>query len=380
MALKPDKIRILHTIRQGKIGGGETHVLDLVASLDPAVFTSEVISFTDGEMVRKLKSLGIKCSVIPTEKPFDFRVWPKVKAYLTENNIDVVHAHGTRACSNCLWAANKLDIPVLYTIHGWSFHQDQSFMVRQIREMSEKYLVHRTAINISVSQSNNRDGIERIGMPHSRVVNYGINLDKFAPEKDYPLSRKGLNVPTGKVIAGMVARLTVQKDPITFIKAAKEVLQKETNIHFLIVGGGELLDECTTKARDLGIEEHITFEEFRTDVPAVLKLIDIYCLPSLWEGLPIGVLEAMAMKKAIVATPVDGTKEVITDGKTGLLFKEYDHHAMAACIAKFARDENKRLEAGASARKVIEEKFGVARMAREVGELYKEVLTPAMAT
>ena len=115
-------IKILHTIRQGKIGGGETHVLDLVTHLDDR-FTSEVLAFTHGEMVDRLSQMGVTCHVIETERPFDVRVWGKTRRLMQERGIQVVHAHGTRACSNSFWGAQKLDLPLLYTIHGWSFHR-----------------------------------------------------------------------------------------------------------------------------------------------------------------------------------------------------------------------------------------------------------------
>lgn len=368
------RIKVLHTIRQGKIGGGETHVLDLVSNLSDD-FESEVLAFTDGEMVRELKSRGILCHVIYTEKPFDFRVWSQVRNLMISRNIDVVHAHGTRACSNSFWAANKENLPLLYTIHGWSFHQDQSPVVRNVREFSERFLVRRTNLNISVSQSNNNDGIQRIGMPNSTVVNYGVNTEKFDPYTAPRLTRGDLSLPDDKVIVGMLARLTIQKDPVTFVKAAGKVLEKTDKVHFLLVGGGELEDDCRREVSNLGIGEHITFQAFRTDVPEVLKLMDIYCLPSLWEGLPIGILEAMAMEKAIVATPVDGTKEVIRHEISGMLFPEYQYAQMAECILKLAGDGELRQKLGNEARRIIDESFGVDRMALEIGDLYKNLLT-----
>lgn len=367
------KIKILHTIRQGQIGGGETHVLDLVSNLDKKRFASEVLSFTDGEMVSRLKEMGIPCHVISTTKPFDFSVWGQVKKLMVKNNYDLVHAHGTRACSNSFKAANKLGLPLIYTIHGWSFHQDQSTILRNIRELSEKFLVNRTSRNISVSQSNNNDGIERLGMPNSQIVNYGINLNKFDANAEYELTRSDLNLPQDKVLVGILVRLTIQKDPMTFLKAARIAIKKSNDLHFVVVGGGELEPQCKEYVKKEGLEKDVTFVGFRTDVPAVLNLLDIYCLPSLWEGLPIGVLEAMAMAKAIVATPVDGTKEVIEHQVSGMLFPEYDAEKMASCILELVNDSKKRVELGANALARIKESFTVERMSKELGELYTEL-------
>ncbi|WP_417608082.1 glycosyltransferase family 4 protein [Owenweeksia hongkongensis] len=367
------KIKILHTIRQGQIGGGETHVLDLVSNLNKDKFTSEVLSFTDGEMVSRLKKMGVPCHVIPTTRPFDFSVWGSVKKLMLENKYDLVHAHGTRACSNSFSAANKLGLPLAYTIHGWSFHQDQSTLVRNVRELSEKFLVNKTTRNISVSESNNNDGIERLGMPNSQIVNYGVNLEKFNASGNYELNRQDLSLPDDKILVGMVVRLTIQKDPLTFLKAAKVALKKSKNLHFVVVGGGELEPKCRDYVSKHNLGQDVTFVGFRTDVPAVLNLLDIYCLPSLWEGLPIGVLEAMAMAKAIVATPVDGTKEVIKHDVSGLLFPEYDSQKMAACILDLANNNSKRKKVGENALSKINESFTVGRMADEIGDLYMQL-------
>ncbi len=372
-------IKILHTIRQGKIGGGETHVLDLVAHLDDR-FSSEVLAFTQGEMVDRLSQMGVPCHVIETERPFDVRVWSRVKGLMESRDYELVHAHGTRACSNSFWGAKQLGLPLLYTIHGWSFHQDQKPALRLMRERGERFLVHRTNCNISVSQSNNQDGINLLNMPNSRVVNYGVNTTRFNPDGESALTHEELGIPNGKVIVGFLARLTKQKDPLTFIRAAAEVHKTHDNVHFALVGGGELEADCRALATDLGMMEYIHFVGFRTDVPAVLKKFDVYCLPSLWEGLPIGILEAMAMKKAIVATPVDGTKEVIEDGISGLVFPEFDHRAMAQCISRLVQDPSLRTQLGLGARNIIDQFFGVDRMANEIGELYLDVLSTSQST
>ena len=127
------KIKVLECIRQGHIGGGETHLLSLVENLDKCVFEPIVLSFTDGPMIEKLKTQGIKTFIIHTRTPFDFTKWQKVKKLLMEEQVDVVHAHGTRANSNVFWAARSLNIPVIYTVHAWSFHDDQAAWMKKVR-------------------------------------------------------------------------------------------------------------------------------------------------------------------------------------------------------------------------------------------------------
>src|SRR4051812_17325388 len=119
MTASQNKIRVLECIRQGQIGGGESHLLSLVENLDKNAFEPVVLSFTDGPMIDRLKSLNIPVHIIPSNKPFDFKVWNKVKQLMTDENIDLVHAHGTRASSNVFRATRTLQKPLVYTIHGW---------------------------------------------------------------------------------------------------------------------------------------------------------------------------------------------------------------------------------------------------------------------
>src|SRR5688572_29370622 len=124
--LMKKKIKVLQCIRQGQIGGGESHLLSLVENLDRSQFDPVVLSFTDGPMIDRLNKMGIENHVIHSTRPFDITKWKKVKHLLSEKHIQLVHAHGTRANSNVLWASKQLNLPVIYTVHGWSFHQDQN--------------------------------------------------------------------------------------------------------------------------------------------------------------------------------------------------------------------------------------------------------------
>src|SRR3954471_21303751 len=154
MMAEQKKIRVLQGIRQGKIGGGESYLLSLVENIDRDLIEPVVLSFTDGPMIDRLRANGISTHVIHTEKPFDIRVWKKVKDLIREEKIDVVHAHGTRANSNMFWAAKKMGLPIIYTCHAWSFHIDQNPLVKKFRIWSEGFLTSRMDVNICGSKAN----------------------------------------------------------------------------------------------------------------------------------------------------------------------------------------------------------------------------------
>jgi len=365
------KIKVLECIRQGKIGGGESHLLSLIEHLDRSVFEPVVLSFTDGPMIDRLTEMKVENHVIHTERPFDPGVWGKVKKFLKEKRIDLVHAHGTRANSNVLWAARSLGIPVVYTVHGWSFHQDQHPLVRNIRILGEKYLTSRSDLNISVSSSNQQSGKNYIRSFDSIVINNGIDNRKFDPDAHYPDVRAELGIPDGEVLVLFIARFTGHKQPLTLIDAFSRALASNPGMHLLMVGDGDQQARAVQIVNKLGLSHKVSFFSFRQDVPAVLAAADIFVLPSLWEGLPIGLLEAMAMGKAVIASNVDGTSEIVQDQVNGLLV---DTGRLAENLEKallvLSRDPGLREKFGARAIETVRGKYNAAAMTRQIEATY----------
>ncbi len=368
------KIRVLECIRQGQVGGGESHLLSLVENLDRSVFEPVVLSFTDGPMVKKLRDAGVSCTVIYTERPFDFTKWGKVKNFIRENKIDLVHAHGTRANSNILWPARSLKVPVIYTVHGWSFHDDQPTLVKRLRILGEKYLTTRSTKNISVSESNKNSGAAYLKHFDSTVVANGIDQRKFSPDKRFADIRAELGIPKEALVVVFIARLTVQKQPKLLIEAFNEAAKTQANLHLLMVGDGELKEEVISLASNSVLRERITLQPFRSDIPDILAAADIFVLPSLWEGLPIGLLEAMAMGKAVIASAVDGTKEVITDGENGILVSPGDTAGLTEALQLLGTDEALRNKLQVKARETVSANYNAGYMTRKIEKIYHDVL------
>ena len=372
------KARILETIRQGTIGGGETHVLDLVHALNKELYEPIVLSFTPGPMVDRLQAMGIKTYVIPTEKPFDFFKWRQVKQLLKDEKIDVVHAHGTRAGSNTFWAAKQLGLPIIYTVHGWSFHVDQKSLVRKIRQLGEKLLINQADVTVCVSESNRQDGLAFSHMRRAVVIKNGVNLEKYNPERIFTDIRAELGLKPEQVLIGCIARITGQKDPLTFVRAAAAV-PASLPATFVLVGNGDLKHAAVQLAKDLNLGARLLFLEARQDIPDFLRALDIYCLPSLWEGLSIGLLEAMAMGKAVVATAIDGTREVVQDGVNGLFVPPSSPEKLAETLSRLIADAPLRQRLGMAARQTVLQKFNSDTMTRQIEQLYQK-LAPKQAT
>lgn len=370
------KIKVLQAIRQGKVGGGETHVVDLVSHLNKDHFQPVVLSFTDGEMIDKLNDMHVENYVIPSEKAFDFSTWKSVKALLREKQIDLIHIHGTRATSNVYWAAKNLGLPTVYTIHGWSFHNDQNALVKNARIFFEKWITKKTDCNISVSESNKQTGEKNISGFKSVVVHNGIDLVKFNPDccKRKNL-RKKLNIAEDTFVISFIGRMTAQKNPLGLIKAFKEAATENANTILLMVGDGELKEQAIALVKELGIENSVVFQKSRNDVADVLFSSDIFCLPSLWEGFPIALLEAMAMRKAVIATEVDGSVEIIQNKKNGILIKPQNVQMLAEAIKELINNNNLRKELAEAAQQTILNDFDVKKMTKKIEDVYINVLS-----
>jgi glycosyltransferase involved in cell wall biosynthesis len=370
------KIRVLECIRQGQIGGGESHLLSLVENLNKDIYEPVVLSFTDGPMIDRLKALNIPVHIVPSNKPFDFKVWGKVKQLMLDEKIDLVHAHGTRANSNVFRAAKSLKKPLAYTIHGWSFHVDQPFLLRKIRIVGEKFLTTRSDLNISVSVSNQKTGKDTISGFDSVVVNNGIDQRKFNADGQYANIRTELNIPENAVLSLFVARFTGHKQPLVLLKAFEKALQQNGDLYLLMVGDGDEKTAALEFVKKAGIGNRVIFQNFRQDVPDVLAAADIFILPSLWEGLPIGLLEAMSMGKAIIASNVDGTTDIIENNTNGCLIELADmNDHLPAAIISMAADETLRKRLGEKARETVKHNFNAADMTRQIEKEYDKLLT-----
>jgi glycosyltransferase involved in cell wall biosynthesis len=368
------KIRVLEAIRQGKVGGGETHILNLVEHMDTSRFEPVVLAFTHGKMMDTLDRMGINHHVIPSERAFDVSTWNAVRRLLVREKIDLVHVHGTRANTNIYWAARMLRLPIIYTVHGWSFHDDQRWLVKRARIFVEKWITRAVNCTISVSGSNQATGSKYIPRFESVVIPNGINLTQFDPSRRFFDLRREWGLHPDACIIGFVGRMTLQKNPIALIEAFPAVLKANPRAILAMVGEGELKEAAKRRAEELGIERKVVFEKFRTDVPDVLHAMDVFCLPSLWEGLPIGLMEAMAMERAVLATRVDGSKELVQDGVNGLLVPAGDSAALAEGLVKLASSESLRKRLGAEARKTIKGGFDVTGMTRSIESLYLQTL------
>jgi glycosyltransferase involved in cell wall biosynthesis len=218
--------------------------------------------------------------------------------------------------------------------------------------------------------------VKKVGIPRNKTVtiNNAIDLSSFDYNQNCSDLRKTFGIPDSHKIVGVVGRLEPQKGHIFFIQAAHEILSQCSNISFLIVGDGILKQKLVGMTKEFNQERKIYFTGIRKDIPQLLSIIDIYVMPSLWEGLPLALLEAMAMKKPIVATRVGGIQDVVEDGKDALLVPPGDSNALAEKVIFLLKRPELCLTLGTNAREKVEKKYNAELMVKEYEETYGDIL------
>jgi glycosyltransferase involved in cell wall biosynthesis len=371
------KYRVLHVIRQGLVGGGESHLLTLIPKLNKGQIVSYVLSFTDGPMVSKLRELQIPVEVVTLSTTFDPALLKRIKRLVEAWQIDLVHAHGTRACINMMIPSKLLKLKLVYTIHGWSFHDDQSRFVQFLRKTAEKILVTLAHQNICVSNANHQTGVELISSFRANIIKNGIDLNTFnhtAAKKQY---RDEWGIPANGLVVLFAARMTWQKQPQLMLKAFDQAAGQHPDLFLVMAGEGELSAEVGEMLKGLNNRDRVRLLPFYADMPGVLGSADIFALPSLWEGLPMSLLEAMAMGKAIVATAVDGTKELVSHGDNGILVQVGANleNDFAQALVSLARDTSFRKKIAVNAIETIIRDFNADGMAAQTSVVYQHCFT-----
>ncbi len=370
-----NKKNILEINVTSTLGGGPEHMHSLVKGLDRNKYHIVAACPDDGPYFQRLRDSGIEAIDLPI-RGLHLGGLVKLVGIVRKFKIDLIHSHGKGAgiYSRSLGAITR--IPVIHTFHGIHYGAYNSLM-RKFYFLLEKFLAILTYKTINLSQSEEKEGL-RLGIINkekSRVIYNGIELNRFDKVKiNLVRERKELGLGGRNIVIGNVARFNLQKGHEYLIKAIPLVLRKYPRTKFLLVGDGKLRGKMESLIEELGIKDNVIFAGFREDIPRILKVMDIFVLSSLWEGLPIVLLEAMASELSVVATNVIGNKEVVIDGETGFLVPPRNPGKLAEKIIALIENKPLRKKFGENGRRRVKELYSLDRMVKETEEVYYEAL------
>ena len=302
---------------------------------------------------------------------FDPRILTDLVALARARRTRILHVHGYAAADFGRLAARRVGARLVLHEH----FADPRMPAYQA--LADRLLAPLTDRAIAVSGSTRDFLVRERFVPASRVrlIWNGAPLDEFAPvsgERALRVRRE-LQIPDDAPLVGAIGRLNTQKGHAYLLAAAPAVLAAEPRAFFLVAGDGDLMEPLRQQARALALADRVRFAGHRTDVPDLLGAIDVLAIPSLYEGTPLALFEAMAAGKAIVSSAVDGCAEVLEQGRTALLVPPRDPAALAAAIGSLLLDPEKRRRLAEAAREASRSYDIVACVAR-MQDLYVEVL------
>jgi glycosyltransferase involved in cell wall biosynthesis/cellulose synthase/poly-beta-1,6-N-acetylglucosamine synthase-like glycosyltransferase len=364
-------VKILQVIRQGSFGGGETYLNTLIHQLDSSEHESIVVAFTDGEMIKRLNSSGYKSYVIAYKGFFHLGLVKRIYQILKAEEIELVHAHGTKACLNALCAALIAGVKVVYTVHGWSFHDGQSSLYFKARKFVERWLVKNVDKTIVVSNSNLNDAKGFDG--DFTVIQNGIDTIRFNPNNVIGVNRGHYQLDNSDFIIASIARLTHQKGPLVLIQAFSDIVKVIPNAKLLFVGGGELEEAAKAEVVNLKLEGKVRFADFSGSVAEIYKTIDLFVLPSLWEGFSLSLLEALAMECPVICSDYPSNTEIVKHKETGLVFPVSDAKALANVIIWAHNNPESVAQYVKTAAEIVRNNYDFSRVLHDNQLVYREM-------
>ena len=350
--------------------GAERVVVTLSAALEKMGVNIVVGAFQNTaktvhlEVLDQAESQGLRTERISCSGRLDWQAVLSIRGIIERHKIDVIHCHGIKPNLYALLAARHDNIPVISTCHLWTFGSKKDWLVSAL----ERCILH-AVDRVVVVSDHIIPQLRKFGV-RADVIYNGIDLEPFyKPDCDF---KKKMNW-CGRPVIGAIARLDPQKGLQYLLRAAPEVLRDIPNALFVIVGDGPEREALEVEAKYLGVQDSICFLGVREDIPELLSSMDVLAMPSLDEGLPMALLEAMASGRAVVASRVGGIPRVIQDRVNGILLSPGDVNGLATALRNVLNHGEFRTTLGQKARETVESRFSAASMAKQYLAVYPGV-------
>jgi len=381
------KIKVLQIITKLVMGGAQEHLIYLCDLLNKERYRVKVLSGAqtgpEGELIKEIEKQGIDLFILPELvgeiNPLkDLLALIQLTRHIKKERFDIVHTNSSKAGILGRLAAKLAGVPiVIHTVHGWGHHDEMGKLRKGFYIFLEKCAGKLTDKIITVSDLDTKKGLNN-GIADSGkyiTIRSGINLSVFNPATiDVEHEKRKWGIPLTNNVVGSIMRFSKQKNPLDFVKMAAEIVEKNPKVSFLLVGDGSLKPQIESSILQLNLSEKVILTGVRDDVPQLLAVMDVFVLPSLWEGLPRVILQAMAMGLPIVATEVGGTPEAIKEDQNGFLVTPKDFHAIARRVIQLLEDQNLAKKMGERGRKMVYPEFCVKQMVKSTESLYEGLI------
>ncbi len=371
------KKKICHVQLLPLLSGVQNMMISLLDHLDRNKYDITVVSAPDGPMITSLQEMGIRHVAFPKliQKInfYDMLIFIQFYKFFRRERFDIVHTHSSKTGFMGRIAAKLAGVKiVIHTIHGFPFHPYQSEIIRNFYQNLERIAGFFCDKAVSVNSFERELAIQKHLINKRKIVSIYNGIQDLVSQN--PIRRKELGVDKNMIIVGSVSRFSEQKNIINLIKVAINIVKVEQNITCIFIGDGEYFNHALQLVKSAGAERNILLVGWKSNVPDWYELFDIVVLYSKWEGLSLTILEAMSMKKPVIASDIKGNNELIIDGENGYLVKIDDHKDLTKKILSLSKDSLKQKKFGEAGYKIFLENYTIDRFVGSYKELYQKLI------
>jgi len=371
-------MRILHLISSVGLFGAERVAVELSKSLKKTYHCEPILGVIRNvynpheEISEEAKRNDILYTVFSCRNQLDFKLVFSIREFIKKNRVDIIHCHGYKSNFYGL-LASKGQVPSVTTNHNWL---TAHWKLKTYCFLDSLWIRFFDRI-VAVSNEVKKDMLSyKIPEEKIRVIDNGIALERFEKLVETKNMKNQLGFEEKIRIIGTIGSLVIEKGHIYLLEAARQILDGVKDLKFLIIGDGPLRKQLEEKSERLGIKKDVIFMGQRKDIPELLMAMDIFVLPSIKEGLPVVLLEAMAAKRPVIATRVGAIPKVIENKDIGILVEPKDIKGLRDAIINLINDPGRMNLLAREGFNRVCMNFSSDEMGKHYLKLYKEITNP----
>jgi glycosyltransferase involved in cell wall biosynthesis len=369
------KSTIMHIRDSSGIFGAERVILTLGHNINQDLFNLKLLCMDRGDgrslrLITRARSIGIEVKTVGVRGRLDLGALLKIRKTLIENSVSIIHSHDFKSDFYGLLASINLPMKIVLTAHG----STRDSILKRFYLFCDERLVYRFFDRIIAVSEGLRGDLVRKGIPLKKISIIKNCLDLGILQNENA-SEPTLAIPRGHRVFAVIGRLYPDKGHRYFIEAFSKVHKKHPKITGLIIGEGPTKEEIAKQVKAAELDRAIMLCGFRSDMSTVYDRVDYVIIPSLTEGLPYVLLEAMASKVPVVATRVGDIPALIDDGVTGYLVQPADSNALGKRMRDLLRYPQKAKEMSQRGHRFVMDHFSYERMVKQTQELYLSLLS-----
>jgi glycosyltransferase involved in cell wall biosynthesis len=363
-----------------EMGGSERLVHDLALNLDRKFFNPSIAWFFGDRVLKEFKALRVPLYHIPKTKRFDFSAIRMLAHVIKDNDIQIVNAHHFMSMVYSFYGCKiKNNIKLLYTEHSeWEIEK----IPWKWRKMGNYFLNHSDgAVGVNAEVTNLLRDKFKLNPSKAFIIQNGVDLKAYSYNDANKELLESLNISSNDKVIGMVANFKKIKNHLFLLKAFEEMLREYKNVKLLLIGQGFKSDRENSEAEikhfinNNGLNNNVFLLGFRSDIANILSTMDIFCLTSFKEGLPISLIEAMAAGLPVVGTDVEGIRHVIIQNINGFLVQVDDVKELKKALITLLQNDSLRDKMGRESRKMAESYYSLDYCVKCYQDLFSSLMS-----